>query len=242
MLKLLKYEWMSRWKFFLAGAIFCILLNIDILNSIINKSEPSFGGILFAIVFAMGLFLAFDHIRRMYKNLFSEEGQFLFFIPLNGYKILGSKIINIILECTAVILFASIVGVVDLKILNNKFSNDFYINIPDGFFTIVGRLLLIILITYVIFLLISYLSMALAKSFFSSIKYGKLLSFILFIINVKIITKISNWVFQISDSHLSLAKGLDVMVVSNKYFLFNLCIIALLFVFTGYLLDRRLNL
>ena len=92
MLNVIKYAWMSKWKFFLSGVLLFILLDIEIIHNAMNKGEPTiFIGILLASLFAMGIALFLDHIGRMYKCLFKEDGIFLFTTPLTGYTILGEK-------------------------------------------------------------------------------------------------------------------------------------------------------
>lgn len=40
MLNIIKYEWLRRWKFFLAGLAVFTLANIDLVSRIIIKGEP----------------------------------------------------------------------------------------------------------------------------------------------------------------------------------------------------------
>ncbi|HSQ34190.1 MAG TPA: hypothetical protein VLM81_04840, partial [Peptostreptococcaceae bacterium] len=185
MLKLIKYDWMNRWKFFLGAIAVAILLNIDMMRKILtdNNNPTMYTGILFLILFAMAVILGVDHIRRMYVNLFTEEGQFLFSTPLSGYKILGGKLTSIIAECIGILLFVGLVGFIDYQMLANKFPQiSLYEIMPTEYIPEAFKILLLILVGYITFLLTVYLSMALTKSIFSHVRYGKLLSFVFFII------------------------------------------------------------
>lgn len=242
MFKIIKYDWMSRWKFFLGAIAVAIILNIDIMRRILTEdsSEPSmFTFILFMSAFAMAVILGVDHIRRMYTNLFTEEGQFLFLTPLTGYEILVGKLSAIIAECLGILLLVGLFGFIDYQMLANKFPQiSLYSAIPTEYIPEMFKGLLLILIGYIIFLLTVYLSMALTKSIFSNVRYGKLLSFIFFII-------ISNVTAYISGLFLKFPTDMFVMELNkipSIYILLNLIMAAILFTATGYLLDKKINL
>lgn len=247
--KLIKYEWMNRWKFFLGGAIVCILLNINLMRKMmIQDTESSFFiGILFAVIFVLGIVLAVDHIRRIYNYLFTEQGYFLFTIPLNGYKILGSKMITIFLECLGIVLLTGIMMFIDYKILINRFPE---MMVPTGFpqdtLFFLMKIGMLIFMGYIIFLLMIYLSMVLVKSILYAVKYGKILSFVFFIIISEIFRRITSWfmytINNYGDLHHYMLVNVNFNTIPNAYILLNLCTIGILFVLTGYLLDRKINL
>ncbi|MBF8983252.1 hypothetical protein IZY60_06860 [Lutibacter sp. B2] len=244
MLKLMKYEWMNRWKIFLGGLTVCILLNIDIVSRIMNKNDylSLYTGTLFLVVFVMGIVLAVDHIIRMYKSLFTEEGQLLFTTPLSGYKILGGKIANIILESLGIGVFAGIFWFVDYKVILNKVPElEMLSKLPPNFVLNIMKMLMLMLFGYITLILMIYLSMALAKSIFSAIKYGKLLSFLFFILISKVVGTITSWLGSFTDSSYLLANGID-FTIPNTSFLISIGMIAMVFIVTGYLLDRKINL
>jgi hypothetical protein len=196
-------------------------------------------GILFLILFAMAVILGVDHIRRMYTNLFTEEGQFLFSTPLSGYKILGGKLTSIIAECIGILIFVGLVGFIDYQMLANKFPQiSLYEIMPTEYIPEAFKILLLILVGYITFLLTVYLSMALTKSIFSHVRHGKLLSFVFFII----ISYITGYV---SDLFLRYPGDMMVMEfnkVPNVYILLSFIMAAILFGATGYLLDKKINL
>ena len=243
MLKLMKYEWMNRWKIFLGGLIICILLNIDLVSKIMNQNRGTmFSAILLLIVFGMGIVLAVDHIIRMYKSLFTEDGQLFFTTPVSGYEILGAKITNIVLECLGIVLITGIMGFVDYKVVVNKIPEMKIIsNLPPDFVLNIMKVLILMLLGYITLILMIYLSMVLAKSIFSAIKYGRLLSFIFFILISKIVGTITSWLGSFTDSSYLLANGID-FTIPNTSFLMSIGIIAIVFTVTGYLLDRKINL
>ncbi|WP_129597423.1 hypothetical protein [Anaerophilus nitritogenes] len=246
MLKLLKYEWMSRWKFFLGGIVIAIALNIDLIRSILNEQTPSKFAIFASIgIFVMGVGLFFDHIARMYKSLFGEERYLLFTTTCSGYHILGSKIIGITLEAFGIFVFAMLMMIIDQKIAVYKYPQlmenfqSFYTEGIKEIFT----LFMILLVGYITFILIIYLSVTLSKSVFSVFKYGKILSFVCFLVISRIVGKVVGYFDKFVDMH-ALSYGMTSFNFegSMSYFVFNLCMIGILFMITGYLLDRKLNL
>lgn len=244
MLKLMKYEWMSRWKFFLGGIILLTLCNFYIVKSP-ETTDPRVFGITSIIIFVAGIVLMVDHLGRMYNSLFKETGYLLFTTPLSGYKILGGKIITVIIECLGLSLYGILMTFIDYKILSRKIPQwQIDANIPNEAIIMISKFFMACLLGYIIFLLMAYLSVVLAKSIFSVFKYGKLLSFVCFIIIAEIVGKLVN----LADSataysvQITTSNGCSIDSISNEYFMISICIIGLLFSITGYLLDRKINL
>ncbi|WP_026895351.1 hypothetical protein [Clostridiisalibacter paucivorans] len=250
MLKILKYDWISRWKLFLSGIIIGILLNIEIIRNVLNEGNSTktmgiYGGILIFLIIGFGIALAIDHVRRVSKSLFTEEGYFLLSTPLNGYQVLGGKIITIILECIGIVSFIGLTLFIDYKFIINKFPEVERISeIPPEFMKEGFKFLVLILVGYITFMLMIYLSITLAKSIFSAIKYGKILSFVFFIIISKLISKLGSYLGdfteQVIDSNIY--ENTQFVNVTSGYLLLNICIALVLFGLTGYLLDRKINI
>ena len=245
LVNIIKYDWLRRWKFFLAGLVVFTLVNVDIAGRIITNGQPSFfSGLLIAVLFAMAGGLVFDHLGRMYKLLFSDEGIFVFSTPLSGYNILGGKILAVILEYLGVVVFVTIVALIDHLILRQYFPG---MHLPEGALlsSIVTKGLqvnLLILLSYISFILTAYLSMALSKSLFSSVKYGGLLSFVIFIAITQAFPRMAMVFAPVSSFHISITPD---EAAFTGYWLtavaFAIAVVAVLFVATGYLLDRKVN-
>ena len=241
MLNIIKYEWLRRWKFFLAGLAVFTLANVDLVSRIIIKGNPSvLSGLLIAVLFTMVGVLVFDHLGRLYNPLFKEEGTFVFSTPLSGYSLLGGKILAVALEYIGVVVFIGIVSAIDLLILGGNVAN---IQLPTGI--TFNRLLIgvlqvnvLVLLGYLSFLLMAYLSMALAKSFLSSVKHGGLLSFVIFIIIAHVFSQIG----AICDSGNIRIEGIDITGYWLAAVAIAAAIVAVLFAATGYLLDRKINI
>lgn len=244
-INIVKYEWLRRWKFFLAGlTVFC-LVNIDFGRMVISKGQPNIiTAFLFAVLWAMVGVLVFDHLGRLYKPLFKEEGTFLFSTPLSGYRILGGKILAIALEYIGVAVFVAIVFSIDYFVMSRYLSG---IQIPDGFslnliLTRGIQIQILLLLGYLSFLLTAFLSMVLAKSIFASTKYGGLLSFIFFIVITQVFRPLSAILGELGINHVSIspeAVGFTEAWLTGTVFI--VVTAAVLFVATGYLLDKKVN-
>ncbi len=236
MFNLVKYEWFKRWRFFLAGLVVFLLMDIDIVYRVMHKASPNLlFVVLGAILTVMGFILFFSQILRMYSTIFSEEGQLFLTMPLNGYRFLGGKLLAVVIECFVVLVSVGVVGYIDYLIVAPVLG---HIELPRQI-TITGSSLLlegtkaifIGFLGYVSLLLMVYLSMVLAKSIFASVKHGKALSFVIFILILGVVGKIGD---------LAFAQGQHCDFMGSSALLIPLVII--LFGITGYLLDRKMNI
>lgn len=244
MLKLIKYEWMKRWKFFLGGLIIFIILNYNMVSSALEpeSSKGLFSFLLSLLMFIMGIMFAFDHIRRTHVCLYGDESHFLFSTPLSGYSILGEKVLSVCIECILVSAIFACTSFINFKILLADNSNVRYFmsTLPENFEISMFKTYVIMFSNYIIFILMVYLAMALSKSLLSNIKHGKTLSFGFFIVISfvmgqisKPLLKMSNWEHMQADS---------VSSFFNSIIGVNIVTAAILFMLTGYLFDKRINL
>lgn len=246
MFNLIKFEWIRRWKFFLSGIIVFLAVNIDMIISF-TKQQQNLAPLTVAltvILFAFWMALVFDHMSRIYRTLFTDEGLLELTLPLNGYQFLGAKTVAVAVELGVVMLFVALVAYLDLMYINRV--------IPDWQLTpITGELVLKFLQlmalglgVYITFMLMVYLSLVLAKSLFGSFKYGKIIAFGSFLLIVKITDLLMsfwhvNSNYDIHGSGFNVAFGFN--IASQEWFLLIL-IISILFGSTGYLLDKKINL
>jgi hypothetical protein len=75
MINLIKYDWLRRWKFFLAGILVFVGVNWNIFNRISHGLGPNFiTAILILFLCILSAALILDHIGRLYRTLFTDEG------------------------------------------------------------------------------------------------------------------------------------------------------------------------
>lgn len=239
MLNFIKYEWLRRWKFFLAGILVFIAVNVDLISRMISKMSPNFiSVILVALLFALCVALVLDHIGRMYRSLYTDEGFMEFTLPLNGYQMLGAKLLAVVLECAAVMIIVGLVTYVDLMYMEKTIID---LQLPQFTWEIFLNILQVTglaLAGYITFMLMVYLSLALAKSLFASFKHGMLIAFGCFLVLGKILELLGDLV-NINAGYST--HGPHVMVETTGW-LVSAVLIGILFAGTAYLLDRKINL
>lgn len=266
MLKLLKYEFIKKSKLLLILLVIAILAN---LAAAIALGENGIGLFLGLTPFALIVLYLYELIRTYSDDLNKKTGYMLFMTPNSGYKIIGSKLIFIITE--GVILFVSyiiflMVNIVAvalkatgnfseitravnelIKVINSGVVAQFGINIGD-----ILLIVIMILISAIVFALIVYSAMTIRKSIFSDIKYGGLISFIIFIVLNYIYGKLANFVsvaFQFNIITEQINSNVTIAYPSAAMFhifgitiMFNVIISIILMIGSGYLIEKKINL
>lgn len=245
MFSLIKYDWLRRWKFFLAGIVTFLAVNFDLVFRIPRQQGPGkFSVLLCSLLFALVLFLLLDHIGRIYRPLFTDEAFWELTLPLNGYQFLSARLLAVAIELAAVILFVALVLYLDLMYLNR-------ILLDWQLASITGELLLnflrfvgFALGMYIIFMLMVYLSLVLAKSLFGSFKHGKTIAFGSFLVIAKIVDYLMNF-WQVNSRYGINNPGFNITVgfnVASWEWLMLIVVIGILFGTTAYLLEKKINL
>lgn len=266
MLKLIKYEFVKKSKLLLILLITAIIANLAIA---IAFGDTGVGLFLGFTPFALIVLYLYELIRTYSDDLNKKTGYMLFMTPNSGYKIIGSKLIFIITE--GLILFVSylIFLIVNIIALALKATGDFSeithaINemiraINSGVIAQFGMnlgdvllIVLMILVSAVVFALIVYSAMTIRKSIFSNIKYGGLLSFIIFIGLNYVYGKLANLVsiaFQFEVVTERINTNFTMTYPSSAMFelfgitiAFNIIISILLILGSGYLIEKKINL
>lgn len=262
MFKLIKYDWLRRWKFFLAGIITFLLANVNLMSSYTrqarhtNKATVSLestlidftfhasetlSAILIGLCFALTIVLFIDHIGRLYRTLFTDEGYLEFALPLRGYQLLAGRLLAVVCECIGVMAIIGITLYLDALYLSKTKPIPVKVSISWQEGMTLVQLILLLVAVYVTFLLMVYLSMTLAKTLFASFKYGKLVAFLCFLVILVISEIIGTAMGQISD-RLAGTGHLPELIVNNSELFLLAAILITLFLSTSYLLDRKINL
>lgn len=236
MLSYLKYEWLRKWKYFLAGTLLLFVVNMDLVNRVVHRESPNFVSvILIVLLWVLGAALVMDHIGRLYRSLFTDEGLLEMTLPLGGYKFLGARLLVVVLESVAVIGILGAVAYIDAVYLTDwQLLPLTWGDFMDGL-----QVVVFMLMAYLTLVLMVYLSLTLAKSIFAAIKYSKLIYIVSFILIAKGIARLI--------SLFSMKFGLnsykpEIFMPIPNISIIALVIIVLLFIVTGYLLDKKLNL
>lgn len=241
MFNLIKYDWIRKWIYAIGGLVVIVFLNIGVYFKEYAPSEQigSLIGLNMLLLFISSVVLFILHVRKMNKLLFTEEGQFTFLTPLNGYEILGANLIGALADIIMLLLvFGTILFVNinfnDMNIVNEAVS---YIHVTGlDIYDLILTMLLMGFSGYSMLLITIFLSMILVKTLFYNIKAKKILSFIVFIFVSKFNSMI---VGMLNDTNLIPENvGSEVLIISMIKVL---VVVLLWYGISGYLLEKKVS-
>lgn len=262
MLKLIGFEFQRKRTLLVVALVLLILAEIFILyqyNRIIPEMRDAarfdlFGATSGLLIIVLGMVYFIDLIALIRNDMFKQEGYMLFMTPNSGYTLIGSKVLFGLLEGVAI---AAILA--GLLFFNGKMMgvNPEYLftrGIESMLFNPMLFLKMFALMVFVIieFALTVYLSFALFKSLFTNIRFKGGITFIIFIAVNFFKYKISELVVHLVPS--ASAQG-SMGALGTLYgvwmnfehaitlsLFISIAFSALLFVGTGYLVEKRINL
>ncbi|MDM8533599.1 hypothetical protein QUF55_02745 [Clostridiaceae bacterium HSG29] len=241
MFNLIKYDWIRKWIYALSGLVVIIFINIGIYFKGYSPSEQigSLVGLNMLLFFISSVVLFVLHVRKMNKLLFSEEGQFTFLTPLNGYEILGANLIGALLDIIMLlVMFLTIFFVNtffnDMNIVNEAVS---YIHVTGvDVYELIMTILVMVFSGYSMLLVTIFLSMILVKTLFYNIKAKKILSFVVFIFVSKFNSMIAGMLNNTNIRPESI--GNEVLIMSMiKVFM----LLLFWYGISGYLLEKKVS-
>ncbi len=255
MLKLIKYEFIKKYKLAIITLIISVLLNLMLITKGLAGSSMFLA--LFPIVIAV---VYIGDIIKMYSDdLNKKSGYMLFMTSNSGYEIVVSKLITAVIEGLAILLlyfiFVLINGTYIMYIsgahinlneifasVNNLLSGSFGFNLGHMFmFLLTALLFLISFITTV------YTAMTIRKSIFSEIKFGGALSFIIFILLNWALGKISTEFYDILSPYYgsfsaSRPTATELIYMLLPVNIFSIIQSSILTLCSGFLLEKKINL
>lgn len=256
MLKLIKYEFIKKYRLILIVLIASAALNVLMISR--GAGGSSIFLALFPII--MSVLYVGDIIKMYSDDLNKKSGYMLFMTPNSGYKIVISKIITAIIEGFAILLLYFIFIVINgsyiifvsgadinfneiIYVINNILSGRFGINLGHVFMFLITGLLFLIS-----FLTTAYTAMTIRKSIFSEVKFGGALSFLIFILLNWGISAISTEIFDLLTPYYNSLVNMPRPTATDLVYIFMpinvLSIIqsTILTLCSGYLLEKKINL
>ncbi|MGF7430437.1 ABC transporter permease [Thermoanaerobacterium thermosaccharolyticum] len=252
MIKLIKYEFLGRYKYYLGFLAALILLNIYL----ITKNNTWSHGLPFVVSFMAGFacFVAvlISGVMLYQRDMYGNTGYLLFTLPQRGFDIAFSKLIISIIEFT---LFITVSGVM-------AFINLLYVNEAKVFIDAVLQHKIFILyifisalLSFVALLILSYFSITISKIAIYSKKYSKALSIVIFLLIFYIIGKINGLLVNLFPYNLNIspfsgiaqrsgavALSFAVFPINVASFVFQTLVYIGLFTLTSYLIDKKIDL
>lgn len=258
MFKLVKYDLKSYYKDFIIMISAIVLLNLALGIKINRWENDQIFMLSMFISFAAAIIVVICNINLFSRDMYSESGYLLFTIPKSGYYILVNKLITAIVQCFAVFIVSSVIMILWSEIL--KVTSGFVFDIRNMLNVAVKNLslkfiifgILSILVIYLMFLLTVYLSITLSKVAIGNKKFGKLGSFVIFIILIVAQIKIEDFVAQVFPQTITInmISSKSNLVIGNtamfdvniSLIILSLVILAVMFYVVGYLLQNKLDI
>ena len=267
--KLLKYELKATSRVFVP--LYIAILVVSIVNGLsLNLEIFNIQGL--ATIILMCLFISLFvitivvTIQRFNKNLLKDEGYLMFTLPVSSkYLVLSKYLTSLIwtfLSFIVALLSFTIIFTIatygdfnysyfinEFNLLFSNISNILGTTILSEFFKIVLLIILLIIISYTIFIFNVYLSLSIGQlpifnrfrnisSFIGFLVINLLISYVQNIVDNAFVNieAIDNVNYSIDSISSIVSKGLNVAIIIN------IIIILVLFFATTYILDKKLNL
>jgi len=254
MLKLIKYEFLRKYKLILMTIISAVIANLFLITKGVSGSTS------FLVFFPLVLFILYvsDIIRMYSDDLNKKTGYMLFMTPNSGYKIIASKLITAVFEGLAILLLYFVFILLNgtyifyaagvnfdeiMRSINSALSGSLGLNLGHVFVFLLTALVFIIG-----FIVTVYTAITIRKSIFSEMKFGGTLSFIIFIGLNWVISFVSSKFYSVLSPNYDYYMNLSAISVSElAVILFpiialSIIQIILLTVCSGYLLEKKINL
>jgi hypothetical protein len=243
--KLLKYEFKATSRTFIP--VYIAILFVSLVNRLVRITDSEIVMNLSEVVLA-GLFIALGVltiigvVQRFKNNLLSDEGYLMFTLPVTTAKLIVSKIVTTIIWSIASAIVASvsfIILMVDEKFIQSfdliaRITN-FIKCMQEGDLIILIEVLLIMLMSYIGFILIIYLSLATAQLPRFN-KHRGAVSFVAFFV----ISTVIQWVGVIAVKVIN--PPYDELTTVTMALIASVLLNGILFYGTNYILKRHLNL
>lgn len=261
MFKLAKYDLQGYFKDFLIMISAIVILNLALFTRVNIWNPASILALNMAIGFAAEIIVVIWNIRLFSRDIYEDTSILLFTTPKSGKNILMNKIAAALVQMAIVqlVIFSftgiwiqilKIVqgGIVDMRMTFSQLLK--IMNVKFILFTVAA-----VLVIYVTFLLTVYISITLSKVAIKNRKFGKLGSFIIFIILCIVQGKIDEFFSSIFPQSFKLnllnldipsvnpnnivANGIDINIAS---IFVCIAVLILLFYAIAYLIENKLDL
>lgn len=197
MLKMMKYEY-RRGIFPLLVVITALAAaELLFLIGVFGKKDICVGlGLIFLILggFAAYMFVLVYGVIIYSQDLKNKTGYMVFMTPLSNFKIIGAKLLSILLTGATLVVFLGIIMVVDYNVIKTHDSNIAGMEIMlngilgtngSSLGTIIANLaafIVVVLIQFFTMITIAYLAVSLSSTVLQNKKIKGVVSFVLFIV------------------------------------------------------------
>lgn len=243
MFKLMKYE--LRKQAFSKGIILALLALTEVLflYSALFDKEKTLGisvVLLGMITYASILFVAFESILTYSNDLKTKRSYMLFLTPRSSYQIVGAKVFTSGIQVLITGFVFLLIGIGDAAIIIAKY--DVLAQVKDGIVQMIEQItksnfelkslifvFLLVLLSWISIITIAFFSITLSTTFLANKKFKGLVSFAIFIGINALYSFITN---KTIGNNMS-----DTYIILNS--LYTLCFIAITYVGTSWMLDKK---
>lgn len=250
MLNLIKYEFVKKYRMFMAVIATTILAGIFMS---VKFGEKGMAG--FAVILSVGLFIlyAVDVVQMYSQDINRKTGYMIFMTPNSGYTVIGSKVITALLEGLSMLIFFILIMTLNSAIIYGP-SDFFKISFLNGglsFNNLVLYMFIVlttILLFAIQFLLTIYSSITIRKSVLANVKFKGLISFSIFILFNYIIGKIYEIPYSVLGGYpkehvmMNMPLPSELFKILSPAMLTSIILCASLTFLSGYLLEKKINL
>jgi hypothetical protein len=239
MIRLLKFEIQKKWKMSLGALLGYFLIYFGFLFKFRNDGLVSFEQMPFRLVFfillASGLFFlagiaAINSLRVEAKQ---SSRDLYFSLPLSAYTKIGSKVIVATVEATAAAVIGTLTCLRALEYLTGfAVMKQVFEGIKEVAFVDLVASFYFQLVLGILMLLIIYLSFAIFRSFFSQVRFGGMITMVIYVLLMYLNIR---YVFPLmSFTEFSLSSEWFKLLLLTSY-------TGIVFTTVGYLFEKRAN-
>lgn len=250
MFKLVKYELIGKSRNILGGIALLVLLNIFFeIGFTFWWRGGSEASLLCAILLGIVAFIAVgvDIISLLRRDLFGNTGYLVFTLPQSGYSILGAKLIAGSVELLTFVITQSFIILYYLIFRSEGFILKQFLESIPNLIPVALNAVVSVGSGFLLLLLMIAFSLVLTRSLLTAKKFGKIISFGIFIALTYGIALLDNKLRSLLSfaseikSYPMIGGSLTLELMNRIDILFTLAISVVLFIVSGYLLDRKLE-
>lgn len=254
MLKLLKYEFLSRKKLLIVSAILIATMEALAIFFLYRKGDWQIGsGILMGLLVVGVLGLIFlDVIINYYKHFTHSHGMMLFLTPNDGFKILGAKFLHAVCELIIGVIIVgacvSLTGYLSVKAgydgipmlldeMSHSFTSEFTADSFSSFITLTATTSFV---QYFTTLTTAITAITLAKTCFSRNNYYWLYAVLFYLGLSMVLQFIAGGITLIIGSFNGLFSGSELQVTSMTPFFILAMVLYALWITSGFIVSSKL--
>lgn len=264
MLNLIKYEFARKSTNLLILFATTIILNI---LAILIYNVPGAIFTMTLVPMIVSVIFLVEIVRTYSDDINKKSGYMLFMTPNSGYEIITSKIITIVLLGLILIVSLLLLTLVNgmyityiaypdmetIKTLITTFINEANYYLQLNLNTNINIIIFVLIQTFILtitFISTIYTAITIRKSVFSDIKFGGVLSFVIFILLNTIFSRVSNIAMELFsnlDNNIIVFTPNNInytnLIIGTLPFTLTTIAFIVLFVATsGYLIEHKINL